>query len=161
MTNTNTTHHAATFGCLVIGYDRDAGSRRAASWALRELMPNGTLVIVHSCRPLHAPPSPLLSASERAALGHAVMDELMLDGDVAMFDVNVVSEVSDEDPVTALLDAARRYEASAIVVGAQQHSRLHRALGTVTSELQKTSPVPVIVVPAGSAAAGTPSSDAG
>ena len=34
-----------------------------------------------------------------------------------------------------------------IVVGCEQHSRLHKALGTVTSELLKSSPVPVTAVP--------------
>jgi nucleotide-binding universal stress UspA family protein len=46
-----------------------------------------------------------------------------------------------------LTEAARRHGARAIVVGCEQHSRLHKALGTVTSELLKSSPVPVTVVP--------------
>jgi quercetin dioxygenase-like cupin family protein len=33
------------------------------------------------------------------------------------------------------------------VIGAKHHSRLHEALRTVTTELPKTSPVPVITVP--------------
>jgi nucleotide-binding universal stress UspA family protein len=143
--------HDVAFGCLVVGYDRGEGSRRAVSWALRELAPNGLLVIVHACRPLHAPPSPLLSAGERERLGHVVMDELMLDGDAGMFDVDVATEVAHEDPVTALLDAAERHCSAAIVVGCEPHSRLHRALGTVTSELQSRSPVPIVVVPPGGA----------
>jgi len=138
----------AAIGCLVLGYDGSEGSRAAVSWALRELAPNGTLVIVHAGRPLHAPPSPLSSAQERAETGHAILDELMLESDAGTFDVEVVNEVSDEDPVTALLTAAERHRANAIVTGREQHSRLHRAVGTVTSELQKRSPVPVIVVPA-------------
>ncbi len=133
--------------CLVLGYDRTESSRRAVSWALRDLPADGKLVIVHACRPLHAPPSPLSSGEERADLGRAVVDELLLEGEDAMFDIDVATEVSDEDPVTALLDAARRHGARAIVVGSDEHSPLHKALGTVTTELQRTSPVPVITVP--------------
>jgi len=133
--------------CLVLGYDRTDSSRRAARWAASELPANGKLVIVHACRPLHAPPPPLSSTQERERLGRAVIDELLLEGEDALFDVNLATEVSDDDPVTALTEAARRHGASAIVVGCEQHSRLHKALGTVTSELLKSSPIPVTAVP--------------
>jgi nucleotide-binding universal stress UspA family protein len=76
-----------------------------------------------------------------------MIDELFLEGSDSLFDVTITSEVSDDDPVTALTEAARRHGARAIVVGCEQHSRLHKALGTVTSELLKTSPVPVTAVP--------------
>lgn len=133
--------------CLVLGYDRTESSRRAARWAARELSADGKLVIVHSCRPLHAPPPPFSSSQQRASLGNAVIDELLLESDDSLFDIDFETEVSDDDPVNALTQAARRHHASAIVVGCEQHSRLHNALGTVTSELLKSSPVPVIAVP--------------
>jgi nucleotide-binding universal stress UspA family protein len=133
--------------CLVLGYDRTDSSRWAARWAANELPPNGKLVIVHSCRPLHAPPPPLTTSQERQRLGRAVIDELLLEGEDSLFDVNIATEVTDDDPVTALTEAARRHGACAIVVGCEQHSRLHKGLGTVTSELLKTSPVPVTAVP--------------
>lgn len=133
--------------CLVLGYDRTDSARWAARWAANELLPNGKLVIVHSCRPLHAPPSPLSTQQERHRFGRALIDELLLEGEDSLFDVNIATEVTDDDPVTALIDAARRHGASAIVVGSEQHSRLHKAIGTVTSELLKTSPVPVTAVP--------------
>jgi nucleotide-binding universal stress UspA family protein len=131
----------------VLGYDRTDTSRRAAGWAANELPAGGKLVIVHACRPLHAPPPPLSTSEERERLGRAVIDELMLDGEDSLFAVDLVTEVSDDDPVTALTEAARRHGARAIVVGCEQHSRLHKALGTVTSELLKSSPVPITVVP--------------
>jgi len=141
-------------GCLVLGYDRTDSARRAALWAANELLPNGKLVIVHACRPLHAPPTPLSTAQERHQLGRAMIDELFLEGEDSLLDVDVHAEISDDDPVTALIDAARRHGARAIIVGCEQHSRLHKALGTVTSELLKSSPVPVTAVPS-SAATGT------
>jgi nucleotide-binding universal stress UspA family protein len=133
--------------CLVIGYDRTDSARQAATWAAHELPPDGKLVIVHSCRALHAPPSPLWTPQERHRLGRALIDELLLEGEDSLFDVDIATEVTDDDPVSALTEAARRHGARAIVVGCEQHSRLHRALGTVTSELLKTSPVPVTIVP--------------
>ena len=135
--------------CLVLGYDGSDGARRAASWAVSDLPPDGRLVLVRAGRPLHVPPSPLSSAEERAQVGHAIFDELLLDGEESLLDVQLTTEVSDEDPVTALLEAAQRHGAHAIVLGCEQHSRLHRALGVVTTELLQRSPVPVISVPAG------------
>lgn len=142
--------------CLILGYDRTDSSRRAAKWAAEELAPNGKLVIVHACRPLHAPPSPLSTAKERHELGRAMIDELFLEGSDSLFDMTITSEVSDDDPVTALIDAAQRHSAGAIVVGCEQHSRLHKALGTVTSELLKSSPVPVTAVPSAGSTATAP-----
>ncbi len=133
--------------CLILGYDRSESARHAARWVTKELMRDGKLVIVHACRPLHAPPMPLSTASERHELGRALLDELMLDGDQELLDIDFATEVSDKDPVTALIDAAHHHHANAIVIGAKHHSRLHAALGTVTTELLKTSPMPVITVP--------------
>jgi nucleotide-binding universal stress UspA family protein len=136
--------------CLVLGYDGSDGARRAAAWAVSDLPPDGRLVLVRAGRPLHLPPSPLSSAEERAQVGHALFDELLLDGEESLLDVQLTTEVSDEDPVTALLDAAQRHHAHAIVLGCEQHSRLRRVIGVVTSELLARSPVPVISVPAAS-----------
>jgi nucleotide-binding universal stress UspA family protein len=138
---------AAEAACMILGYDRSESSRHAAAWATRELMPAGRLVIVHACRPLHTPPAPLSTSGQRHDLGRALLDELLLEGDEELFDIDFTTEVSDEDPVSALIDAARRHHARAIVIGGNQHSWLIDALGTVASELLKTSPVPVITVP--------------
>lgn len=134
-------------GCLVVGYDDTDSSRAAVSWAAAQLPADGRLVIVYACRPLHAPPDPLSSAGERRALGQALIDELMLVGEDALHDVEVHAEISDSDPVSALMEAARSHGASAIVLGNERRSRLHRALGTVTTELLMRSRVPVTTVP--------------
>lgn len=133
--------------CLAVGYDRSDSARRAASWAAAQLQPDGKLVIVHALRPLHAPATPLASSRERLQLGRAVVDELLLESEDSMRDLELATEVLDEDPVSALIDSARRHDADAIVVGSERHSRLHKALGVVTSELLTSSPVPVIAVP--------------
>ncbi len=133
--------------CYVLGFDRNASSHRAADWAVQELLPDGKLVIVHACRPLHAPPSPFSSAHEREQLGRAIVDDLLLAGGDSLRDLELAVEVLDEDPVSALINAAERHGARAIVVGCEPHSGLHRALGVVTGELLKSSPVAVIAVP--------------
>jgi len=136
---------------LVLGYDRTDSARRAARWAARELAPDGKLVIVHATRPLHAPHTPLSTSEERHRSARALIDELLLEGEDALFDVDTAAEISDADPVSALLDAAERHDARAIVIGSEPHSRLHKAIGTVTTALLQSSPVPVIAVPAGEA----------
>jgi nucleotide-binding universal stress UspA family protein len=133
--------------CLVLGYERSDSARLAARWAVNQLLPAGKLVIVHADRPLHARPLPS-SADGRKRLGRALVDELLLEGEEALFDIDVEIEIVDRDPVSALIEAARRHRARGIVVGSEHHSRLHTAIGTVTVELLKDSPVPVIVVPA-------------
>lgn len=133
--------------CVVVGYDGSESARAAARWAAASLPPDGKLVLVYASRPLHAPPSPLSSAHERDRIGRAFLDELALDGEEALLDVAAHAEISGEDPVHALIEAARRHDAGAIVVGCKQHSRLHKAIGTVTSELLMRSPVPITAVP--------------
>ncbi len=141
--------------CLVLAYDRTESARRAAVWAAGELAPDGKLVIVHSCRPLHAPASPLSSAGERHRMARALIEELLLETEGPLMELDVEAVVSDQDPVSAAIAAAERHGASAIVVGSEQRSLLRRALGTVTGELLNRSPVPVIAV------RDTPSGDEG
>jgi nucleotide-binding universal stress UspA family protein len=56
-------------------------------------------------------------------------------------------EVLDQDPVSAILEAAGAHAADAIVIGSEHRSRLQAAIGTVTEELLKAAAVPVIAVP--------------
>jgi nucleotide-binding universal stress UspA family protein len=133
--------------CVVVGYDGGPASRAAVSWAASALPADGRLVLVHACRPLHRPPSPLESSLDRARHGRALFDELTLEGEDEFLALAAHTELSDRDPVEALLDAAVRHEADAIVVGSSAHGALQNALGTVTTRLLAQSPVPVTVVP--------------
>lgn len=143
----NDSSPAAAYSCLIVGYDRTESARMALTWATRQLQPNGKLVIVHACRPLHAQPSPLTSAKERHDFGRAVIDELLMEDTDSLLDIDLETVISDHDPVTALIETAQNHSAQAIVVGHERHSSIHRALGTVTTELLNVSPVPVITVP--------------
>jgi nucleotide-binding universal stress UspA family protein len=133
--------------CLVAGHDATDSSRLAVSWAANELPSGGRLVLVRSGRSLHAPPSPLSSREERARVGQAIFEELLLDGDEQLLDLNLSTELSDEDPASALIGSAERHHADAIVIGYEPHSAAHRAVGVLTDQLLARSPVPVIAVP--------------
>jgi nucleotide-binding universal stress UspA family protein len=133
--------------CLVVGYDRGEAARAAVEWAARQLAPDGRLVVVFAERPLHAPRSPLSSPEERRRFAGAAIDELLLEAGEDVLDCEISTEISEQDPVSALRAAARRHGADAIVLGSQQHSRVHEAIGTVTSALLKDAPVAVTVVP--------------
>ena len=147
MTGAKESGPARSGRCLALGFDRNESSRRAAEWAAQDLLPDDKLVFVHACRPLHAPPSPLSTTSEREQLGRAIIDEFLLEGEDSLRDLELAVEILDTDPVSALIAAAERHEADAIVVGTELHSRVHRAIGVVTAELLQRSPVPVIAVP--------------
>lgn len=133
--------------CMVVGYDRSESSRIAAEWAAAQLGSDGRLVIVHACRPLLTPPSALSTPQERRDFGRALIDELMMESGEALLDLDVETEVLDEDPVTALVDAARRHDADAIVIGSEHRSKLRAVIGTVTGELLRQTRLPVIAVP--------------
>lgn len=140
--------------CLVVGYDGTDASDCAIAWAVGQLASDGRLVIVHACRALHAPSSPLTSERERRDLGRALLEEVCIDRGQANGDMLVHAEVADEDPVRALNRVGERCHADGIVVGHGSHSRLHRAIGTVTGELLARCTVPVTVVPCGPPGAG-------
>jgi nucleotide-binding universal stress UspA family protein len=133
---------------MLVGCDRSSSARPALEWAATQLRGHGRLVLVHACQGLHAPPSVLSTPQERIEEGHAVIDELLMEAAEALLevDVEVEVEVLDEDPVSAILEAAERHGAEAIVIGSTHRSRLRSAIGTVTRELLKATPVPLIAV---------------
>lgn len=133
--------------CIVVGCDRSRGAKVAAEWAASQLGAGGTLVLVHACRSLLRPPSVLSTPEERIEIGHAVLDDLLMEAGAPLLDVEVEVQVLDEDPVSAILEVAGSHEAAAIVIGSEHRSRLRSAIGTLTEELLKRSSVPVVSVP--------------
>lgn len=133
--------------CMVVGCDRSPSSRVAAEWAARQMRGVGTVVLVHACRPLMRPPAALSTPEERIEVGHAVVDEMLMEAGAALLDVDLEIEVRDEDPVRAILDSAGSHAAEAIAIGSEHRSRLRSAIGTVTEELLKAAAAPVIAVP--------------
>jgi nucleotide-binding universal stress UspA family protein len=138
--------------CMVVGCDRSPSSRVAAEWAARQMRGVGTVVLVHACRPLMLPPAALSTPEERIEIGHAVIDEMLMEAGAALLDVDLEIEVLDEDPVRALLESVSARTAEAIAIGSEHGSRLRSAIGTITEGLLKAAVVPVIAVPEPAAA---------
>jgi len=83
--------------CMAVGFERNESSRRAAEWAALELLPDGELVLVHACRSLHAPPSPITSPEDREQLGRAIVEEFLLEANSSVHDLDLAVEILDAD----------------------------------------------------------------
>jgi nucleotide-binding universal stress UspA family protein len=136
--------------CIVVGYDAQAPSERALSWALTRAGATGRVVVVHAARrqPDRLRPGlPLPSARERLAHAHATVELPFLERrDV--YDVGTCEyEVRDESPADALVTVATEVGADEIVVGSRRQERLRSITGSVSSDLVHRAPCPLVVVP--------------
>ncbi|MFI9123711.1 universal stress protein [Streptomyces bikiniensis] len=133
---------------IVLGYDESPGAARALRIAVEVAAAFGeTLVLVYGA----AAPGPTgeeyrshydaIRQAGRTGLEHAVAE-----ADRA--GVPTVVEVIDEKPAQALVDAATRHAARAIVVGSWSESPIRGALlGSTPHKLLHMSTVPVLCVP--------------
>ncbi|WP_030208057.1 universal stress protein [Streptomyces bikiniensis] len=133
---------------IVLGYDESPGAARALRIAVEVAAAFGeTLVLVYGA----AAPGPTgeeyrshhdaIRQAGRTGLEHAVAE-----ADRA--GVPTVVEVIDEKPAQALIDAATRHAARAIVVGSWSESPIRGALlGSTPHKLLHMSTVPVLCVP--------------
>ncbi|MFB7040500.1 MULTISPECIES: universal stress protein [unclassified Streptomyces] len=133
---------------IVLGYDESPGAARALRIAIEVAAAfDETLVLVYGA----AAPGPTgeeyrshydaIRQAGRTGLEHAVAE-----ADRA--GVPTVVEVIDEKPAQALVDAATRHAARAIVVGSWSESPIRGALlGSTPHKLLHMSTVPVLCVP--------------
>ncbi|WP_432127759.1 universal stress protein [Streptomyces sp. bgisy082] len=133
---------------IVLGYDESPGAARALRIAVEVAAAfDETLVLVYGA----AAPGPTgeeyrshydaIRQAGRTGLEHAVAE-----ADRA--GVPTVVEVIDEKPAQALIDAAARHAARAIVVGSWSESPIRGALlGSTPHKLLHMSTVPVLCVP--------------
>ncbi|WP_432085877.1 universal stress protein [Streptomyces sp. bgisy095] len=133
---------------IVLGYDESPGAARALRIAVEVAAAfDETLVLVYGA----AAPGPTgeeyrshydaIRQAGRTGLEHAVAE-----ADRA--GVPTVVEVIDEKPAQALIDAATRHAARAIVVGSWSESPIRGALlGSTPHKLLHMSTVPVLCVP--------------
>ena len=132
--------------CAVVGYDGSESARAAVDWAVSTLPAGATIVLVYASRSLHTP-APPGALEDRLGAARACFDELVLEADEDLLARPIETEVSAMDPASALIDAADRHGAGAIVVGLDRHTRLSSAFGTVATELLRRSRIPVAAVP--------------
>ncbi|MFF6831848.1 universal stress protein [Streptomyces sp. NPDC012438] len=133
---------------IVLGYDESPGAARALRIAIEVAAAfDETLVLVYGA----AAPGPTgeeyrshhdaIRQAGRTGLEHAVAE-----ADRA--GVPTVVEVIDEKPAQALVDAATRHAARAVVVGSWSESPIRGALlGSTPHKLLHISTVPVLCVP--------------
>ncbi|MFC8174323.1 universal stress protein [Streptomyces sp. NPDC057242] len=133
---------------IVLGYDESPGAARALRIAIEVAAAfDETLVLVYGA----AAPGPTgeeyrshhdaIRQAGRTGLEHAVAE-----ADRA--GVPTVVEVIDEKPAQALVDAATRHAARAVVVGSWSESPIRGALlGSTPHKLLHMSTVPVLCVP--------------
>lgn len=88
-----------------------------------------------------------LSRDAQAALTHA--SDVFSGSDIRVETEEIDLSISGGDVVHALIEAAERWEAQLIVVGARQHHGLMRWIeGVVSEPVARLSPCPILVVPA-------------
>ncbi|KOX17591.1 MULTISPECIES: universal stress protein [unclassified Streptomyces] len=133
---------------IVLGYDESPGATRALRIAVEVAAAfDETLVLVYGA----AAPGPTGEEyrSHRDAVrqaGRTGLEHAVAEADRA--GVPTVVEVIDEKPAQALIDAATRHAARAIVVGSWSESPIRGALlGSTPHKLLHMSTVPVLCVP--------------
>lgn len=134
---------------IVVGIDGSAGSREAVLWAARLARATGAEVLaVHGF-----PYEPMLGA-ETNALG-AEEARTNAEGewtaDLREFDIPHRVLIEEDDARSSLCRIALDEQADVLVVGSRGHGLVAElVLGSVAHHLTHHSPVPVVVIPAGS-----------
>jgi nucleotide-binding universal stress UspA family protein len=133
---------------VVVGYNGSDGAKRALDWALERAGAGGRVVVVDATR---AQPDRLARPSVDAMLHDRALEcnasvELVFLDHAALGGPELVGEVAEDFPSTALLEAARRHDADEIVVGHRDRSRLRELSGSVSSALLRQRDRPAIVV---------------
>jgi nucleotide-binding universal stress UspA family protein len=147
-------------GKVLVAVDRSAASREALAYASRIVAPGGAIGLVSVAEN----PRTLVPAGSlvQRALESA-RDELLRDAQQALADAvealggcgaqveTTAIDLSKHggDVVHALLDAARTWRADLIVTGTHQnHGLLRWVEGAVSTPLARSSPCPLLIVPA-------------
>ena len=137
---------------IIVGYDRSAGSRAAATWALDEAARTGTLVEFFYAYewPTWAPaastvPAPAVwpdGETHRAIRG--MLDEAVASASQTHPEVRAEISIVNASAALTLID--RSAEASLVVLGCRGHSAVVGLLGSVAAAVSAHAHCPVIVV---------------
>jgi nucleotide-binding universal stress UspA family protein len=143
-------------GPLLVGYDGRDPSKHAIEHALKEAALRGVSVVVLV---VAVPHYEAVNPYEPGTVDIGLIEPIPAEGPleiqptladarelVAGSGVEATVEWRQGDPVTEILDAAKRLEASAIVIGSHPHSAIGRFFGTDTAEeIIKDAPCDVLV----------------
>jgi len=134
------------FERLIVGVDGSDGSKRALAWATSQI-PDGHLTVVHA----FSPGVELLAAAAQVNLDPVRADHkkslaTTWSESPRAAGVEFEVELIDDEVSAALVDAADRRSADAIVVGHQGHGRWSQHhIGRVASRLLHHCPVPLVI----------------
>lgn len=142
---------------LVVGIDGSADALRAVDWAADEATLRGCplrLLYASIWAPYEGPAFPVHGLRQRSPVStdRTIATTAEERARLRAPDVVVTAEVSDEDPVYALVDASE--SAAAIVVGSRGHGLSGNLLGSVSLTVAARAHCPVIVQREGARAAG-------
>jgi nucleotide-binding universal stress UspA family protein len=127
---------------LIVGFDGSTSAIAAMTWAAGSGAP---IIIVRVLQPTPAGVDRRPTEPDDASLvfgGHAHDAARRLEGCAWRPEL-----VEASSPSAGLAAAARRHQATAIVVGAQGHRHQSRVVGTEPHQLLSRADVPVVVIP--------------
>ncbi len=136
---------------ITVGVDGSESSLRALRWAAALAAGlDAVLVVVHAFQPLDhlGEVKPGTDFAELLRQTEGRMREEWC-AEAAALGATCLPVVADGTPADVLLDTARRENADLIVVGARGLGKVRElVLGSTSSKLAHSSPVPVTIVPA-------------
>ena len=142
-----TPDQAVTPRTVVVGYDGSEAARAAFAVAIDRAQPSDRIVLVHATAPasnwLGTPYYDRALAQIHEA-AERVLDEMRPIAE--QVETPIEFSVLEGPPAEVLIRAAAAREADEIVVGSRGLGRIRGALGSVSQELLREAPRPVLVV---------------
>jgi nucleotide-binding universal stress UspA family protein len=136
---------------IAVGVDGSPVSIAALRWAVEEAAATGRevrAIAAWSYAPALEPGGVVMPADEMAAAHRRTLEEVIRRATGEHPTVPVVPALVEEDPVEALLEAAKY--ASLLVLGSHGRGRLKTALlGSVSARCLRRATCPVVIIPAG------------
>ena len=132
---------------VVAGYDGTDEARAAVALAIDRAQPSDRIVVVHAIAPAShwlGTPYHDRAVAQSHARAERVLDEMRPIAE--QVETPIEFSVLEGPPAEVLIRAAAVRDADEIVVGSRGRGRIRGALGSVTQELLRRAPRPVLVV---------------
>jgi nucleotide-binding universal stress UspA family protein len=137
---------------VVVGHDGSAAGMALVAYAARQAGPGGYVIVVHAL-----PLGMSLDDADQGGDYPSLISSLLESADVSFregppYEARLVVGPASK----ALLDAAQRYEADEIVLGAAANRRARGAIGRVADAVLRHANCPVTIVPPATKRPGAP-----